>query len=336
MRVSEASGAPGSGRKDEVPFSTALVRPDLTLRSPAPPPSSPRAHRKKETRRRAQANLVASDRFVEQEVIGRGGMSLVIRARDVSLERDVAIKLIPPEFSPTDADVARLAREARITARLDHPAIIPVYEFGIDPRGVAFFSMKLVIGETLEDTLGWAGPARLEPHFLFELLDVFDKVCDAVAFAHSRGVVHLDLKPANVLLADFGQVYVADWGVARPTVVPVRHGDPYAGEPLSDRRGLLVGTPHYMAPEQLHGHDQLDERTDVFLLGAMLHQILTGQPPRDAAHPAPPDARVPEELSRIGRKAMAHAPADRYPSVVALMHDIRSFAVRNLLLSRRT
>src|SRR5689334_1948132 len=122
MRVSEAGDAPGSGRKDEVPFSTALVRPDLTLRSPAPPAPSPRAHRKKETRRRAHANLVASDRFVEQEVIGRGGMSLVIRARDVSLDRDVAIKLIPPEFSPTDDDVARLAREARITARLDHPA----------------------------------------------------------------------------------------------------------------------------------------------------------------------------------------------------------------------
>jgi serine/threonine-protein kinase len=91
-----------------------------------------------------------------------------------------------------------------------------------------------------------------------------------------------------------------------------------------------------MAPEQLHGHDQLDERTDVFLLGAMLHQILTGQPPRDAAHPAPSDPRAPPELSRIALKAMAHAPADRYPSVVALMHEIRSFAVRNLFSSRRT
>jgi serine/threonine-protein kinase len=329
----------GSAKKDQLPSSAPQPVPvHRTLRCPlAPEGASPRPSRKKGRRRGPDAKLVASDRFVEQEVIGRGGMSVVIRARDVSLERDVAIKLLPPESSPSVADVARLAREARITARLDHPAIIPVYEFAVDPRGVPFFSMKLVDGETLEEMLRWAGPSRLEPNFLFELLDVFDKVCDAVDFAHSRGVLHLDLKPSNVMIADFGQVYVADWGVARPTVLHLLEG----AEPVSDRRGLIVGTPHYMAPEQLHGHhDVLDERTDVFLLGAMLHHILTGEPPRDASSLAPKPSNVvaggktpPAELSRIATKAMATDPADRYPSVAALVRDVRAYVVRSVVFS---
>jgi serine/threonine-protein kinase len=328
----------GSAKKDQLPSSSAQPVPvHRTLRCQlAPEGAVARPPSKKERRRGADAKLVASDRFVEQEVIGRGGMSVVIRAHDVSLERDVAIKLLPPESSPSVADVARLAREARITARLDHPAIIPVYEFAVDPRGVAFFSMKLVDGETLEEMLRWAGPSRLEPNFLFELLDVFDKVCDAVDFAHSRGVLHLDLKPANVMIADFGQVYVADWGVARPTVLHLLEG----AEPVSDRRGLIVGTPHYMAPEQLHGHDDLDERTDVFLLGAMLHQILTGEPPRDASSLAPKPSNVgaggktpPAELSHIATKAMAPDPADRYQSVGALVRDVRAYVVRSIVFS---
>jgi len=340
MRASEASTPPsGEAGKEDLPLSAALlVRPDCTLRCPSSPEPTPtrRARRKREPRRRAGTPHVSSDRFVEQEVIGRGGMSVVIRARDLRLERDVAIKLLPPECAPTEADVARLAREARITARLDHPAIIPVYEFGIDRRGVAFFSMKLVDGETLEETLGWAGSARLAPHLLFELLGVFEKVCDAVAFAHSRGVLHLDLKPANVLIADLGQVYVADWGVAQPA------GSSWPiDEPVSDRRGLIVGTPHYMAPEQLHGRpDEFDERTDVFLLGAILYQILTGHPPRDAkslvtaAPIAATDGEAPAELTRIAAKAMAHDPVDRYQSVTELRRDVRAFLVRSMLFTR--
>jgi serine/threonine-protein kinase len=338
MRGSQAeTTSAGSGRKEELPVSAAeLVRPGCTLRSPATPPPSAttqRSRSKKEARR-ARAELVASDRFVEQEVIGRGGMSVVVRARETSLARDVAIKLIPPDHGPTEADVARLAREARITASLDHPAVIPVYEFGTDRRGVAYFSMKLVRGETLEDTLTWAGPSRLEAEVLLELLDIFDKVCDAVAYAHSRGILHLDLKPANVMIADFGQVYVADWGVALPTALPE------GSEPLSDRRGLIVGTPHYMAPEQLHGqNDTLDERTDVFLLGAMLHQILTGHPPRSAIQQGlteriVSEAATPVELSRIAMKAMAHDATDRYPSVGALMRDVRAFIVASLSFPR--
>jgi serine/threonine-protein kinase len=204
--------------------------------------------------------------------------------------------------------------------------------------------MKLVQGETLEETLTWAGSARLEPDFLADLLLILIKVCDAVAFAHSRGILHRDLKPSNVMISDFGQVYVVDWGVARPSRRGLDENRVSSEvEAPSDPSGMLVGTPRYMAPEQLFGqHDQLDERTDVFALGATLYQILTGQPPHDAAtlpHFAirrstitvpPPeevasDVAIPPELSRIAMKAMAHDPAERYASVEDLKRDIEAF-----------
>jgi serine/threonine protein kinase len=155
-------------------------------------------------------SLLASDRFIEREVIGEGGMSLVIRAFDTLLQRDVALKVLPRDGRAGKDGVARLAEEARITGRLEHPNIVPVHDFGIDERGARFLCMKLVLGETLEDTLSWVGAGRLEPDFLADLLDIFGKVCDAVAFAHSRGVLHRDLKPSNIMISDFGQVYVVD------------------------------------------------------------------------------------------------------------------------------
>jgi serine/threonine-protein kinase len=228
-------------------------------------------------------------------------------------------------------------------ARLDHPAILPVYDSRIDERGVAFFSMKLVNGETLEDTLTWAASLRLDPEFLRDLIEVFVKVCEGVAFAHGRGILHLDLKPSNVMVADFGRVYVIDWGVALPFVKgPFESGA--APVPVSNRGGLLVGTPHYMAPEQLNGmNEHLDERTDVFALGAILYQILTGEPPRDLERPiafgapleiTPPesiagDAFVPGALSRIAMKAMSHDPADRYGSVDEMTREVRMFLARS-------
>jgi serine/threonine-protein kinase len=292
----------------------------------------------------ATTRFVASDRFIEHEIIGQGGMSVVIRAFDVALQRDVAIKVLPPDASMNDADAARLMEEARITGRLDHPHIVPVYEIGTDDRGSMFLCMKLVQGETLEDTLTWAGSGRLEPEFLADLLQVFAKVCDAVAFAHSQGVLHRDLKPSNIMIGDFGQVYVVDWGVARPTRPFLESCNvPSDSEERSDPFGLIIGTPHYMAPEQLRGlHDQLDERTDVFALGATLYQVLTGHPPHHpdtlpdialrkarVSIPSPESivegATVPPELSRIALKAMSHDQEDRYASVDELKRDIESF-----------
>jgi eukaryotic-like serine/threonine-protein kinase len=309
-------------------------------------------------RRTSTSPFLTTERFVEREIIGRGGMALVIRAYDKELQRDVAIKVLPQD-AVSEADIGRLMDEARITGGLDHPHVIPVYEFGCDDRGTRFLCMKLVQGETLEDTLAWAGASRLEPEFLAKLLQIFIKVCDAVAFAHSRGVLHRDLKPSNVMISDFGQVYVVDWGVARTT--PGSSAEVECElelAPCSDPFGVIVGTPRYMAPEQLHGeHDRLDERTDVFALGATLYQILTGQPPhhpdslpdialRKARVTIPPPeevvagaeadgrAQVPQELSRIALKAMAHDPADRYASVDELSREVECFQRGPWLLPR--
>jgi eukaryotic-like serine/threonine-protein kinase len=285
--------------------------------------------------------FLVTDKFVECELIGQGGMGSVIRAFDQDLQRDVAIKVLNPE-SVSEGAIARFVEEARIGGRLEHPNIVPVHEFGTDEVGVRYLCMRLVDGETLEDTLNWSGLSRLEPDFLRDLLQVFVKVCDAVSFAHSRGILHRDLKPSNVMIGDFGQVYVVDWGVARTTPRFSIDGEGLA-EPYSDPFGVVVGSPHYMAPEQLRGeHGDLDERTDVFALGATLYQILTGRPPHDpeswtdialrkARVSVPPPetvvegGMVPAELSRVALRAMSHDPADRFRSVEELKREIERF-----------
>ena len=284
-------------------------------------------------------NFGETDRFAEQELIGIGGMSTVVRAIDKDLRREVAIKVLSPELWASDLELERFITEARITGQLEHPYIVPVYEFGNGPRGGPFLCMRLVHGQTLEDALHEAGVARLETDKLADLLQIFVKVCEAVSFAHSRGVIHRDLKPSNVMISDFGRVYVLDWGVARSaSPAPEKKRDS-----ASDPPGSLVGTPCYMAPEQLRGlHDEVDERTDVFALGATLYQILTGQPPRlpesvrsilmggGRFEIAPPEqvvhgAIIPAELSRIAQKAMSHDPGARYASVGDLRIEIERF-----------
>lgn len=280
----------------------------------------------------ASGAFAETDRFVEREQIGRGGMGLVIRALDKDLEREVAIKVLPVEWADS-VEARRFVQEARITGRLEHPSIVPVYELGSDQRGARYLSMKLVQGETLDDALARAGALRLSPEHLADLLQVFVKLCDAVSFAHSQGIIHRDLKPSNVMIGDFGEVYVMDWGVALDT----RH----RSEEDSDPPGALIGTPCYMAPEQLRGmHDLIGERTDVFGLGATLYQILTGRPPHEGVSALlrrggpleidPPEKvtlvpTVPAELSRIAMKAMAVDPAHRYASVTELKSDIQRF-----------
>jgi serine/threonine-protein kinase len=287
-------------------------------------------------------NFGETERFTEKELLGVGGMSTVVRAVDKDLRREVAIKVLSPDLSATESEAERFATEARITGQLEHPYIVPVYEFGNDPRIGRFICMRLVQGETLEDMLQSAGLARLETDKLADLLQIFIKVCEAVSFAHSRGVIHRDLKPSNVMVSDFGQVYVLDWGVACSAGTPPVEGNEQK-DSKPDAPGALVGTPSYMAPEQLLGvHDEVDQRTDVFALGATLYQILTGQPPRlpesirsilmgkGRFEIVPPErlvqgANVPAELSRIALKAMSHEPSARYPSVRDLRMEIERF-----------
>jgi CRP-like cAMP-binding protein len=301
----------------------------------------------------APSPALETERFIEREVIGIGGSAVVIRAFDKEILRDVALKVFDPGFVTDGAEIHHFTQEAQITGQLEHPNIVPVYELSFDSRGRRFLSMKLVEGMTLEKALNRLGSARLDPARLAEFLQVFVKVCDAVSFAHSRGVIHRDLKPRNIMVSDFGQVYVLDWGIARlrppkagqesarPSRVRVSHGQ--ADQSELDLPGSLVGTTWYMAPEQLQGqHDKLDERTDVFALGATLYEILTGQPPltpeivrsiwmrKEPPALAPPDrivpgARVPPELSRIALRATSYDPADRYASVEELKRDVESF-----------
>jgi serine/threonine-protein kinase len=331
------SGQPAKAERDAAetvaPISESRITPPPEVRVRLMRPSRP-----------GTPVLGETDRFIEREVIGGGGMGSVIRAYDKELGRDVAIKVMSPEFAASGPEAMRFIEEAHITGQLEHPYIVPVYEFGTDQHGARFLAMRLVQGKTLEETINAAGAQRLSPERLGDLLQILVKICDAVSFAHSRGVIHRDLKPSNVMISDFGQVYVMDWGVARSAPKSSEPRSSEREEPQSsDPPGALIGTPSYMAPEQLRGeNDQVDERTDVFALGATLYQMLTGQPPRlpHSVHavvrnrmpvPIPPpeeivkDGMVPAELSRIAQKAMSADAADRYASVNSFRSDVERF-----------
>jgi len=190
---------------------------------------------------------VTGTRYQLISVLGRGGMGIVYLARDTVLEREVALKIVE---RPSDE-----ANEARILARLEHPGIVPVHDFGELPDGRLFYAMKRVRGDRLDR---WMATER----DLDQRLGVFLRVCETVAFAHAHGVIHLDLKPENVMVGEFGEVLVLDWGVAQ-----LRIAD--CGLRIQTD-GAIVGTPDYMAPEQARGDAAVDHRADVFALGAML------------------------------------------------------------------
>lgn len=270
---------------------------------------------------------------VDLGLLGAGGMSRVYRVRDESLGREVAFKVLRPELIKEEVAVQRFIQEAQITAQLDHPNIPGVYALSTDRRSTCF-TMKLLAGSSLQEMLEQNEREGIDG--LFAALDVMVRVCDAVSFAHSRGVLHLDLKPQNVMVAEFGQIYVVDWGLAR------RKAD--LPTPVKDD-GAAHGTPAYMAPEQARGQNHaLDERSDVFALGGMLYRILTGRPPFVAATAdatfelarlgavSPPDqvARrpgqsLPRRLVAICMRALAQTPSDRYPTVAELKVELEEF-----------
>ena len=214
---------------------------------------------------------IAAERYEIEEEIGRGGMGIVYRARDCRLDRLVALKVI--ESGPLD--------EARTLARLEHPGLVPVYDSGVLPDGRAYYAMRLVQGKRLDEFL------RDEPS-LAARLRVFEKICEAVAFAHSRGVVHCDLKPHNVMTGPFGEVFVMDWGIANNSLP-------------------RAGTPHYRCPEPAH-----TPRSDIFSLGRILEDF----------------APLPRPLAAIDARATAADPAMRYATVQELAADVGRFVER--------
>ena len=252
------------------------------------------------------------------EVIGRGGMGEVVLAHDRRIGRDVALKRLP-RAEPTDEDRRRFMREARIQARLEHPAIVPVYEMGRDQANRPFFTMKRIAGDTLGRLID-GGDVSTQ-----KLLRAFAEVCRAIDYAHSRGVVHRDLKPSNIVLGEFGEVYVIDWGVARVVAsgrdsVEMADIDTIQAAPASE----TVGTPGYIAPEQLHSPD-VDRPSDVYSLGAILFEILTGDLLHDRNDPkhstmsgetvlSPAlrtDRSVPPELDALTVAMLASKPSVR-------------------------
>ncbi len=280
--------------------------------------------------------------------LGRGGMGRIHPATDRNLLRHVALKRLDKGLAVQSFYRDGFIAEAQITGQLEHPNIVPVHELAIAPNGVPYFTMKLVQGISLYKWLR-EGRALGSTDRLEEGLEIFTKVCDAVAYAHHRGVIHRDLKPDNIMVAAFGQVYLMDWGLARLT-----KSRPASGEYAQMEAPGAVGTPEYMAPEQARGNpDDMDERSDIFGLGAVLYEIVSGKTPYgDVRDPEAILARaranrvipidqaaaaigVSKRLRDIVSRATAPNPADRYESVVALQRDVVSFVRGGLHLPRK-
>jgi eukaryotic-like serine/threonine-protein kinase len=256
--------------------------------------------------------------------LGRGGMGAVFLVEDPRLGRRVAMKVLDLPDSAGELE-ARLLREARVLAQIEHPGIVPVHDVGSLSDGRVFYTMKHVEGQRLDE---WAGSAAS----LTERLRLFEKICEPVAFAHSRGVLHRDLKPPNVMVGPFGEVLVMDWGVAKivggavTESVPARGAEAAPAITVSDSKssaaaadtahGSVLGTPGFMAPEQARGEvAQLDSRADIYSLGAILKFL---------AAPAG-GGKIPRRLAAIIGKAMAQEPQSRYSSAQALAYDVAGY-----------
>jgi serine/threonine protein kinase len=267
---------------------------------------------------------LSATRYEPLEVLGRGGMGTVYRALDRDLQREVAVKVVRGREAGSEA-AARLLREALVLARLEHPGLVPVHDAGRLPDGRAYYVMRFVRGTCLDAHLPALGP-ELGPR-----LRLFQRVCDAVAFAHAHGVVHRDLKPQNVMVGPFGEVLVMDWGVARvlDDRAPLASSGGEASSGAGTRAGTVLGTPGYMAPEQAAGRAALaDERADVYALGALLHFLVAEAEP---AGPGGPTLReqaarrgqpVSRPLMAVVARALAADPEERYARVTDLAADV--------------
>lgn len=348
----DAHAAPtmvGPQGADATEIGEATVIAGGTQPAPAPAHAGP-------TPPASRDDAASHPRYVILGEAGKGGMAVVHIARDLELIRKVALKRLAGSASAHEEVQARFLREVQISAQLDHPNIVPVYGLEVGPDGVPAYAMKLVEGQTLEqflrDTRAFHEREEVpdEGHALAARLEHFLKVCDAIAYAHDKGVVHRDLKPANVMIGRHNEIYVMDWGICRVLRLPDAHGgieglddgaDP--GVDSHTRVGTVVGTARYMAPEQAQGrNDEIGPATDQYALGLMLYEIATLQTPYEGrtvvdvlAQAARAEVRpvrhafatgtVPAELAAIIGRATAAAPSSRYRNMRAFADDIRRF-----------
>ncbi len=307
-------------------------------------------------------------RYSANKKLNQGGMKAIWEVDDHRTARKVAMALIQDSKIASEEDIESFLYEARLTANLQHPNIIPIYDIALDENGNPYFTMKALKGETLGEIIGrlkTGNPEYITRYTRTRLLNIFLKVCNAVDYAHTKGVIHLDLKPSNINVGDFGEVHVLDWGLS----TLITHLNEYDGEAVSwqsmddvelengqtltrylegsakrrEHKNVVGGTPGYMSPEQAQGVPaDIDFQTDVYMLGSVLYEILTyccpigGKTVKEVLQktvrgefedPAQraPEQKVPAALAAICRKAMALDPADRYPNVAALISDIHKF-----------
>ena len=281
--------------------------------------------------------------------LARGGMGHVHPATDRNLLRKVALKRIDKEYATHPFYRDGFVAEAQITGQLEHPNIVPVHELAIDPDGIAYFTMKLVQGHSFDRWLKKHPPGSADR--IAGGIEVLLKVCDALAYAHHRGVVHRDLKPANIMVGDFGQVYLMDWGLAK-----LLRSSPASGANALMNAEGAVGTADYMAPEQARGNpDDVDERSDIFGIGALLFEILSGQGPYGKMN-LPTHALlkhavagevmsidvacakigVAKRIRSVAERATQPKPEDRYQTVTELQDAMRAFLHGGLHLPRKS
>ena len=269
---------------------------------------------------------LSNTRYRALRYLARGGMGTIWLAEDTILNRQVVLKVLDPADNSGEL-ASRLLREARVLARLEHPGIVPVHDAGTLDDGRAFYCMKYVEGQRLDQYLR---NIRALP----ERLKLLERIAEPLAFAHSKGILHRDLKPENVMIGPFGEVLVMDWGVAkvkdavRPEAGTEVQG--YSSSSLSidlseTAHGRILGTPGYMSPEQARGETgSIDERTDIYSLGAILAFMLAGGGPEELDRSGPSQP-VPRSLRAICAKAMAPDPATRYASVQELSSDVAKY-----------
>ena len=290
--------------------------------------------------------------FSDITPLGKGSFGEVHSARDTVLGREVAIKSLKAKYRESDDVISRFLKEARGTAQLEHPNIMPVHEMGMNDEFGIYFSMKKIEGEDLKQILDKLrnNTSYYEKTYTLQfLLEVFLSVCNGVAYAHSKGIIHRDLKPANIMVGRYGEVLILDWGLVKQvgsaesadSAIRLELGDPESG--CSTLDGAVSGTPNYMAPEQADGRiKEVGFLSDVYSLGAILYHILTFHPPFEQApmrrllnnvkegnftppRKRFPDRKIPRELEAICLKAMSRHPINRYHSVESLAQDVRNY-----------